>query len=165
MLSINLPPVIMVALISSKKNVQKFGRVLQCHSTTLTWKPCLILLFCPPTVMWRALCRTTQRQSGHVCRTLIPAHFRHAYSLERLGQNKTTVTSLSSSSSIASRLHRWSSSSVTVQSEPFLSGSSGTYVEAMYESWQRDRNSVHKVRTVLANSDDLLMLIHGKSVR
>ena len=29
--------------------------------------------------------------------------------------------------------------------EPFLSGSSGTYVEAMYESWQNDRASVHKV--------------------
>ena len=30
--------------------------------------------------------------------------------------------------------------------EPFLSGSSGTYVESMYESWQQDRSSVHKVR-------------------
>ena len=29
--------------------------------------------------------------------------------------------------------------------EPFLSGSSGSYMEAMYESWQRDPSSVHKV--------------------
>ncbi|XP_064395206.1 2-oxoglutarate dehydrogenase complex component E1-like isoform X3 [Halichondria panicea] len=29
--------------------------------------------------------------------------------------------------------------------EPFLSGSSGTYVESMYESWQQDKSSVHKV--------------------
>lgn len=32
-----------------------------------------------------------------------------------------------------------------VAAEPFLSGSSGTYVEAMYESWQNDHASVHKV--------------------
>ena len=31
-------------------------------------------------------------------------------------------------------------------SEPFLSGSSGSYMEAMYESWKRDPSSVHKVR-------------------
>ena len=35
---------------------------------------------------------------------------------------------------------------MTVAAEPFLNGSSGSYVEAMYESWQKDRNSVHKVR-------------------
>lgn len=35
--------------------------------------------------------------------------------------------------------------SSTASAEPFLSGSSGTYVEAMYESWQADRTSVHKV--------------------
>ena len=29
--------------------------------------------------------------------------------------------------------------------EPFLSGSSSTYVEEMYLAWQRDPNSVHKV--------------------
>lgn len=31
-----------------------------------------------------------------------------------------------------------------VTAEPFLSGSSSSYVEAMYESWQRDPASVHK---------------------
>ena len=29
--------------------------------------------------------------------------------------------------------------------EPFLSGSSSSYLEQMYESWQTDPNSVHKV--------------------
>ena len=47
---------------------------------------------------------------------------------------------------------------MAVGSEPFLSGSSGTYVEAMYESWQKDRTSVHKVRSVLANIDALFLL-------
>lgn len=30
--------------------------------------------------------------------------------------------------------------------EPFLSGSSSVYVEEMYSAWQKDPNSVHKVR-------------------
>ena len=34
----------------------------------------------------------------------------------------------------------------TVAAEPFLNGSSSSYVEAMYESWQHDPASVHKVR-------------------
>ena len=34
----------------------------------------------------------------------------------------------------------------TVGHEPFLNGSSSSYIEAMYESWQADRTSVHKVR-------------------
>lgn len=29
--------------------------------------------------------------------------------------------------------------------EPFMNGSSSTYVEDMYEAWQRDPTSVHKV--------------------
>ena len=33
----------------------------------------------------------------------------------------------------------------SVAAEPFLNGSSGSYIEAMYESWQADRTSVHKV--------------------
>jgi len=32
----------------------------------------------------------------------------------------------------------------TAAAEPFLNGSSSTYVEEMYESWQHDPNSVHK---------------------
>lgn len=36
------------------------------------------------------------------------------------------------------------SSSNSASAEPFLSGSSGPYMEAMYESWQVDRTSVHK---------------------
>ena len=33
----------------------------------------------------------------------------------------------------------------SVGSEPFLSGSSSSYIEAMYESWMADKSSVHKV--------------------
>ena len=47
---------------------------------------------------------------------------------------------------------RTSNIAATVGAEPFLSGSSGTYVEAMYESWLRDRNSVHKVDLVSDSS-------------
>lgn len=36
----------------------------------------------------------------------------------------------------------------SASAEPFLSGSSGTYIEAMYESWQADKTSVHKVRII-----------------
>ena len=32
-----------------------------------------------------------------------------------------------------------------VAAEPFLNGSSSTYVEEMYNSWLQDPNSVHKV--------------------
>ena len=35
--------------------------------------------------------------------------------------------------------------SSTVTAEPFLSGSSANYVEAMYETWQKDPSGVHKV--------------------
>lgn len=35
--------------------------------------------------------------------------------------------------------------SSAASAEPFLSGTSGTYIEAMYESWKVDRTSVHKV--------------------
>ena len=31
--------------------------------------------------------------------------------------------------------------------EPFINGTSGTYVEDMYESWKEDPTSVHKVCT------------------
>ena len=31
----------------------------------------------------------------------------------------------------------------TMNAEPFLNGSSGVYVEQMYESWRRDPSSVH----------------------
>ena len=34
----------------------------------------------------------------------------------------------------------------SASAEPFLSGSSGSYIDAMYESWQKDKTSVHKVR-------------------
>ena len=33
--------------------------------------------------------------------------------------------------------------SSTVSAEPFLNGSSGTYIEQMYEHWQKDPTSVH----------------------
>lgn len=42
------------------------------------------------------------------------------------------------------RLKRQSSSGAA---EPFLSGSSGAYVEQMYEAWKQNPSSVHKVRT------------------
>ena len=35
--------------------------------------------------------------------------------------------------------------SSTVNLEPFLNGSSGVYVEEMYEAWRNDPKSVHKV--------------------
>ena len=35
--------------------------------------------------------------------------------------------------------------------EPFLSGSSSIYVEEMYISWEKDPNTVHKVRMYLIN--------------
>ena len=41
------------------------------------------------------------------------------------------------------RLTKQSSSSAAA--EPFLSGSSGSYVEQMYEAWSQDPSSVHKV--------------------
>ena len=34
----------------------------------------------------------------------------------------------------------------TEAEEPFLNASSGSYIEAMYENWQADRSSVHKVQ-------------------
>ena len=37
----------------------------------------------------------------------------------------------------------------TVTAEPFLNGSSSSYVEAMYESWQQNPSSVHKVMRFL----------------
>lgn len=37
-----------------------------------------------------------------------------------------------------------------VTAEPFLNGSSSSYVEEMYVSWQKDPNSVHKVSSGVA---------------
>lgn len=48
----------------------------------------------------------------------------------------------------ASRLKK-RTSSTTAGAEPFLSGSSGVYVEQMYEAWRKDPSSVHKVEGVL----------------
>ena len=45
--------------------------------------------------------------------------------------------------------------SSTASAEPFLSGSSGTYIEAMYECWQADRTSVHKVNTEVKVREDV----------
>ena len=36
--------------------------------------------------------------------------------------------------------------SSSVNQEPFLNGSSGNYVEEMYEAWRVDPKSVHRVR-------------------
>ena len=33
----------------------------------------------------------------------------------------------------------------TAAAEPFLNGSSSSYIDEMYESWQQDPTSVHKV--------------------
>ena len=41
------------------------------------------------------------------------------------------------------RLTRQASSSAAA--EPFLSGSSSSYVEQLYEAWSKDPSSVHKV--------------------
>ena len=37
----------------------------------------------------------------------------------------------------------------TVTAEPFLNGTSSSYIEAMYEEWAKDPSSVHKVRVVV----------------
>ena len=89
--------------------------------------------------MWRVMHRVALRQGKQTCRTLVSAHSSCCYSLDclRNGHHFHRSGSLG-------QFHRWSSS-VPVGAEPFLSGSSGSYVEAMYESWQKDRNSVHKV--------------------
>ena len=39
--------------------------------------------------------------------------------------------------------------SSTVNLEPFLNGSSGNYVEEMYEAWMNNPKSVHKVDHVV----------------
>ncbi len=36
--------------------------------------------------------------------------------------------------------------------EPFLNGTSSSYVEAMYEEWSKDPSSVHKVTLTLTLS-------------
>ena len=91
-------------------------------------------------VMWRAMHRVALRQGTQTCRTFINAHSR------RRGLHCLRNDHHFRGNGILGQFHRWSSgSSVTVGAEPFLSGSSGSYVEAMYESWQKDRSSVHKV--------------------
>ena len=53
--------------------------------------------------------------------------------------------------------YRWTSTSAKnpgnaalAGAEPFLSGSSSVYVEMMYDAWQKDPNSVHKVAIYIA---------------
>lgn len=36
----------------------------------------------------------------------------------------------------------------TAAAEPFLNGSSSIYIEEMYDAWQQDATSVHKVRSL-----------------
>jgi len=40
----------------------------------------------------------------------------------------------------------YSTPATSVVAEPFLNGTSSTYVEEMYESWLENPNSVHKVK-------------------
>jgi len=42
----------------------------------------------------------------------------------------------------------YSTSATSVVAEPFLNGTSSTYVEEMYESWLENPNSVHKVMQI-----------------
>jgi len=44
----------------------------------------------------------------------------------------------------------YSTPATSVVAEPFLNGTSSTYVEEMYESWLENPNSVHKVMHILA---------------
>lgn len=53
--------------------------------------------------------------------------------------NRTSIPS-------SSELHRRHLSSASA--EPFINGTSSSYVEDMYESWKTDPNSVHKVSVV-----------------
>lgn len=99
-------------------------------------------------VMWRAVCRVSLQQGKRVGCNLINAQCRRTSStLGCLGNRaRTNFGSCYRGNGHIGLYHRhYSSGGVTVAAEPFLSGSSGSYVEAMYESWQRDRNSVHKV--------------------
>ena len=88
--------------------------------------------------MWRAMHRVALGQGKQACRSLavINTHSSRRYSLDCL-RNGHHFCRLNGQ-------NRWSSG-VPVGAEPFLNGSSGSYVEAMYESWQKDRSSVHKV--------------------
>lgn len=94
-------------------------------------------------VMWRAMHRFALRGGRQTCRPLVNASSSRCYSLRCLGNGHHFR-----GSSGLGQFHRWSSG-VPVGAEPFLNGSSGSYVEAMYESWQIDRSSVHKVRACL----------------
>ena len=86
--------------------------------------------------------RVALRRGSSLYRGLVNSHCHRSYSRCCLGNFGSRYDGNGSTS----QSHRWSSSSsVAVGAEPFLSGSSGSYVEAMYESWQNDRNSVHKV--------------------
>ncbi len=92
--------------------------------------------------------RVALRQGKQACRTLAitNAHSSRRYSLNclRNGHHFRRLNGGGTCTGL-SHLSRSSSSGVPVGAEPFLSGSSGSYVEAMYESWQKDRSSVHKV--------------------
>ena len=88
--------------------------------------------------MWRAMHRVALGQGKQACRSLavINTHSSRRYSLNCLRNGHRFCRLIGQ--------NRWNSG-VPVGAEPFLSGSSGSYVEAMYESWQKDRSSVHKV--------------------
>ena len=53
----------------------------------------------------------------------------------------------------------YSTPATSVVAEPFLNGTSSTYVEEMYESWLENPNSVHKVMYIFARII-LLPLFH-----
>ena len=96
--------------------------------------------------MWRVVYRAPLRQGKRVCQSLVNAQCRRNHALASSYGNKTFASRIRGNGAVGQfHQHRWSSGSVTVGAEPFLNGSSGSYVEAMYESWQKDRNSVHKV--------------------
>ena len=82
--------------------------------------------------------RVALGQGKQACRSLavINTHSSRRYSLNSLRNGHRFCRLIGQ--------NRWNSG-VPVGAEPFLSGSSGSYVEAMYESWQKDRSSVHKV--------------------
>ena len=75
------------------------------------------------------------------CKTLIPSL--RGLSLRRIASFATYRPNVAFENRTVTIISRPLSS--TVNLEPFLNGSSGNYVEEMYEAWMNNPKSVHKV--------------------
>ena len=79
--------------------------------------------------------------SAAACKNLIPSL--RGLSLRRIASFANYRPNTGFGNTIVSTSTR--ALSTTVNLEPFLNGSSGNYVEEMYEAWRNDPTSVHKV--------------------